>query len=338
MDTFDATTVIDCLSEPVFAVNTNGKIAFVNSRLLEITQVSQDTAVGSDISWIKQFVDGGFDRLCYTITSVSRGETEDKRVELVMQHPPAAPVPRQLTAQARVAPLIRDGERIGALVVLRDMTDQKERQQKLERQNKRLDKFASLVSHDLRNPLNVASLRLQLAREESDSTHLADVADALTRMEDLITNLLTIAHEGTLVQETELVELSEIATGCTGAIRSDEATLEIEAEQSFYANPSRLKQLLENLIRNAVEHGGDDVTITLGDHPEGFYLADDGPGIPGDERAEVFNSGYSTADDGTGFGLDIVQEIAKAHGWEVQITASSSGGARFEITGVERAD
>jgi signal transduction histidine kinase len=336
MDSFDANTVTDCLFEPVFAVSTDENIVFVNSRLLEITQASQDTAIGSDVSWLEQFVADGFDRLRYTITSVSRGETEDQRVELVMRHPPSAPVPRQLTAQARVAPLVRDGERIGALVTLRDMTDQKERQQKLERQNKRPDKFASLVSHDLRNPLNIASLQLKLAREESDSTYLADVEDALARMEDLITDLLSIAHEGTLVQETEPVQLSEVAEGCIGVVPSESATLEIETEQSLHANPSRLKQLLENLIRNAVEHGGDDVIITLGDHPDGFYLADNGPGIPRDKHSEVFDAGYSTTDDGTGFGLNIVQEIAEAHGWEIQIISSSSGGARFEITGVER--
>jgi signal transduction histidine kinase len=67
-------------------------------------------------------------------------------------------------------------------------------------------------------------------------------------------------------------------------------------------------------------------------------VADDGPGIPESDRLGVFESGYSTAPDGTGFGLTIVEEIAEAHGWEVSVTASRDGGARFEIRGVEDTD
>lgn len=338
MDEFDGSTVTDCLLEPVFAVSTDGEISFANSRVLEITQVSRDTVLGSDIGWLEQFVADGFDRLRYAITAVSRGETDDRRVELVMRHPPSAPVAEQLTAQARVAPLVRDGECIGAVVALRDTTEQTERQQQLERQNERLDKFASVVSHDLRNPLNVATGRLTLAREECDSSHLADVEEALDRMENLITDLLTIARDGTQVQETEAVALPEVAEACSVAVPGHGATLDIETQRSIHAHRGRLKRLLENLTRNAVEHGGDSVHVTLGDCPDGFYLADDGPGIPPDERTEVFEAGYSTTDTGTGFGLSIVREIAEAHGWEVRITESASGGARFEITGVENAD
>jgi signal transduction histidine kinase len=79
------------------------------------------------------------------------------------------------------------------------------------------------------------------------------------------------------------------------------------------------------------------VTVTVGELADcdGFYVADDGPGIPADERETVFESGYSTAADGTGFGLSIVEEIASAHGWAVRVTDSAEGGARFEVAGVD---
>ena len=92
--------------------------------------------------------------------------------------------------------------------------------------------------------------------------------------------------------------------------------------------------MVENLVRNAVEHGGDTVTVTVGDLPGGFYVEDDGPGIPEDERRDVFESGYTTSSGGTGFGLAIVSEIADAHGWSVRVTEGSEGGARVEFTGV----
>jgi len=80
------------------------------------------------------------------------------------------------------------------------------------------------------------------------------------------------------------------------------------------------------------------VKIRIGTLDSGFYLADDGPGIPADEREAVFESGYTTSEDGTGLGLRIVKRIVEAHGWEIESTNSASGGAGFEITGVSFAD
>jgi signal transduction histidine kinase len=95
-------------------------------------------------------------------------------------------------------------------------------------------------------------------------------------------------------------------------------------------------ELIENLLRNAVEHA-DASTITVGALPDesGFFVEDDGNGIPPDEREDVFDPGLTTADKGTGFGLSIVEEIADGHDWTVRVTAGEAGGARFEITGVE---
>jgi signal transduction histidine kinase len=108
---------------------------------------------------------------------------------------------------------------------------------------------------------------------------------------------------------------------------------------------------LENLFRNAADHGGDGATVVVGDispmytttraaavRPSGFFVEDDGPGIAPDERDRVFEVGYTTDPNGTGFGLNIVTEVASAHGWEVSVSEGARGGARFEVTGVEGAD
>jgi signal transduction histidine kinase len=68
----------------------------------------------------------------------------------------------------------------------------------------------------------------------------------------------------------------------------------VETDRAIEADRARLKQLLENLIRNGVEYAGPDVTIEVGDLDDGFYVADDGPGIPPDERGDVFEAGYSS--------------------------------------------
>ena len=194
-----------------------------------------------------------------------------------------------------------------------------------------------MVSHDLRNPLNVAEGRLDLAREECDSEHLEDIADAHARMEELIEDVLTLAQQGQPIDETETVDLSTVANRCWQMVETTGAELVTEDNLTFMAAEDRLQQLLENLFRNAIEHGSDDVITSVGaiDGEDGFYVADDGPGIPPEDREHVFDSGYSTANDGTGFGLAIVKEIADAHGLTVTITESADGGARFEFRGGE---
>jgi signal transduction histidine kinase len=216
-----------------------------------------------------------------------------------------------------------------------DIHELKLRERELERERDRLEEFASLVSHDLRNPLTVAQGRIELAREESESEHLESAANAIDRSLELIDDVLSLARAGKQVSESEPVELPTLVRSCMDNVETREATLDIDAHASIRANRSRLSQLLENLIRNAVEHGGEDLIITVGDLDDGFYLEDNGHGIPEEERERVFEAGYSLDPEGTGFGLSIVKEVAEAHGWEISLTESSQGGARFEITGVE---
>ncbi|CAI50881.1 receiver/sensor box histidine kinase (plasmid) [Natronomonas pharaonis DSM 2160] len=222
--------------------------------------------------------------------------------------------------------------RLGYLI---DITERKERQQRLERKNEQLDEFASVVSHDLRNPMNVAEGRVELAQMACDcgNDHLSDAGDAFDRMHALVDDLLTLARQGDTITEPGPVDLSALVSACWCSVDTADAELEADTPTVVLADRSRLKQLIENLFRNAVEHGGRDVTVTVGelDDRNGFYIADDGPGIPDDKREDVFEHGYSTADSGTGFGLAIVREIAEAHEWSLNVTESDGGGARIEL-------
>jgi signal transduction histidine kinase len=211
------------------------------------------------------------------------------------------------------------------------------REQELTRQNDRLEEFASIVSHDLRNPLSVAAGRLELATAECDSEHLDHIDQAHERMRTLIEDLLTLARQGEAVADSEPVALGPLVEGCWANVETGEATLEIETDQVIQADKSRLKQLFENLLRNAVEHGGGNVAVTIGALDHGFYIQDDGPGIPADKRDDIFEAGVSTSQEGTGFGLSIVKEIVDAHGWDIRVANRKRGGARFEIFGVELA-
>ena len=213
--------------------------------------------------------------------------------------------------------------------------DRRERHSRIERQNERLDEFASVVSHDLRNPLNVAAARVEMAAETGDTSHLADARDALDRMDELIDDVLSLARHGDAVVDAEPVPLGDAAErawqNVTGGDR--DATLVVADPPTVRGDDSRILQLFEKLFGNAVDHAGPDVTVTVGalTDEEGFFVADDGPGIPPSEREQVFERGYSTADNGTGFGLGVVAKIADIHDWTVRAVESKDGGARFEL-------
>ncbi|PSQ19116.1 hypothetical protein BRD00_02395 [Halobacteriales archaeon QS_8_69_26] len=222
---------------------------------------------------------------------------------------------------------------------------------RLRRQNERLDRFASVVSHDLRNPLFGARGGVELASQEHDSEGLDHAVDALDRMETIIEDALTLAREGRAVDDPEPVDLASIVDECWHRIDPPGARLTVEADCRIRADPDRLRRVFENLFRNCMEHaapgdrsgsdrdtgsGGDPtLSVRVGTLDGGFCVEDDGPGIPEDRRGDVFESGYSTEQGGTGLGLSIVEEIVEAHGWEVAATDGTDGGARFEVTGVE---
>ncbi|TKX68460.1 PAS domain S-box protein [Halorubrum sp. SP9] len=235
----------------------------------------------------------------------------------------------------------------------RDISERRAYERRIERENERLDEFASIVSHDLRNPLNVLSGYLRLARETGTDSYFDRCERALDEMEGLIEDVLALARQGEAVGSFERVHLGELAArygddafgstdgedpfgGDAGGGGAETAPIEVavEADGEICADPGRVRQLFGNLFRNAAEHGGERVVV--GDLSDGFYVADDGPGIDPDERDTVFESGYTTSETGTGFGLAIVQRIVEAHGWAVEVTAGERGGARFEFTGVDR--
>jgi len=226
-------------------------------------------------------------------------------------------------------------------------------EQDLERQNDRLDEFASVVAHDLRNPLNVAQGLLATAQTEADLDHLDDLDDVLDRMAGIIDDVLTMVRCGYDLESVDALAFGDVVTSCWDTVSTGDASLQVASDGRFYADSSRIRNLFENLFRNAVEHGstspasnarqdavehgGEGVTVTVGLVDDGFYVADDGPGIPPDERDRVLEPGWTSNADGTGLGLNIVCEIAQAHEWEIDVTESAAGGARFEFSGVRTA-
>jgi PAS domain S-box-containing protein len=232
---------------------------------------------------------------------------------------------------------LEDGEFAGTVHAFRNVTERVQYQEELERQNDRLEKFASLVSHDLRNPLNVAQGHLDLLETDCESDAVDETRWAIDCMEELIDDLLALARYGRTVADRERIELADLAEVAWAGVDTADATLVANLEGTITAHEGRVRELLENLLRNAIDHGGEDVTVTMGKldsdtDTAGFFVEDNGSGLP--DTDDIFEFGRTTTDDGTGLGLGIVTEIADAHGWQVSACDGRDGGARFEIRGV----
>jgi len=343
-------TVIETVPDGVFIVDGSGTVVLVNDAGADLVGVDVDDLEG------RQFTDlveaGVYDEAIVEEYAESVREMLAARPErkFVQQEHRATVDGETRVHEFHLALRPFEDDFRGTIGVVRDVTEQRRMDRARKRQNERLQRFASIVSHDLRNPLNVANSRLELAREDGDDEHLAAVEDAHGRMEAMIEDLLQLARDGDSGGETSPVDLEEVVADSWRTIDAPGATLETRPLGTVRADRSRLRQLLENLFRNAVEHGSTDaaagegssratdVGVEVGPLDDGFYVADDGPGIDSEHHGDVFEYGYSTGKSGTGLGLSIVDQVAEDHGWTLEVTDAETGGARFEVTGVEFVD
>ncbi|MCU4801140.1 ATP-binding protein [Halobacteria archaeon HArc-gm2] len=249
-----------------------------------------------------------------------------------------------------VSPLTTVAGTHGHSLVVHDVTATRRQIRDLEQQSAQLERFASTLSHDLRNPLTVADGYAELAYESGDVSHLESTLDAHERMAQIIDDVLTLSREGRTIDEPERVDLGRVVRNAWSSTETGRATLVVEpdADVTVYADRTRLQSVFENLFRNAVEHGipvdagesGEhpNLTVRVGRLGDGFYVEDDGPGVPPAEREQVFEYEYTTNEKGTGLGLAIVEAIAQAHGWSVTMTEGTTGGARLEFSEVDVVD
>ena len=331
--------VVRTMPDGVFVLDESGRMVGGNAEMARMVGWEVDDLEGRAFASLVEdgvLTEAAVAEYLDVVGRIAAGETDGEMVEVTV-HPPGRGE-RVYQCHVTARPPVT-GPFNGVVGIARDVTERVEREAELERQNERLDEFAGVVSHDLRNPINVAQGRLPLYRREGATEHLDAVERAVDRMDAIVTDLLTLAREGETVGETAPVSLATAAERAWDVVDTGKAELVVTEETVIKADAGRLGELLENLFCNAVEHGSHDgpVTVTVGQTDAGFFVADDGPGIPADQRESVFERGVSTAADGTGLGLAIVRAIASAHGWSVDLVSAEDGGARFELASVTRA-
>ncbi|CCQ34159.1 Adaptive-response sensory-kinase protein [Halorhabdus tiamatea SARL4B] len=235
-----------------------------------------------------------------------------------------------------------DGSVRGTIGVTRDISERKQYEHQLKRQNERLRRLATMVSHDIRNPLSVAVGRLAIARETGDPEHFAAVERAHDRIDALVSDIITVMRQGEPATDLDAVPLADLVRDVFEEHATAGVRLTVSTDATIYVDSGRVRQLFEELFENAIEHGRDAdgvMTITVGDLPDGtgFFVADDGVGLSADHQEKLLKPGLSGSNTST-LGLALVATIADAHNWSINLTESEEGGARFEFHGVRNFD
>jgi len=324
----------ETIGDAACVVDASGRIRYANERYASLCGTDRDAVVGAPIE--RRSPAGLEERFGGRSDAAERTDSGVRTAECRLTGADG----EEFAAEVRTGPL-EFGDGIGGrIVVIRDREGTTERERELERRNGRLDRFAAAVTHDIRNSLTLAQGNLELLDERHHSEPLDAVADALGRMEEIVDDVLWLAREDRETVEAAPVSLRDTVENAwrTAAGDDESSTLRTVGDGlgvTVAADRTQFQRLLENVFSNAVDHGGGDVTVTVGRLDGGLYVEDDGPGIPADARDDVFELGRSTADSGTGLGLAIVRGIADAHGWSVAFTDGPTAGARFEIAGID---
>ncbi|MFT4885098.1 MAG: PAS domain S-box-containing protein [Natronomonas sp.] len=337
--------LVESARDGLYRLNANARVVYLNESFAGMLGYDRAELIGTHAS--KVMLEGELEKGQAVVREVlGSDDTESDLIEMRMETKDGD---RIVVAVHFVVLTTDDGSYDGLMGIVRDVTEQKKRQRELERQNERLEEFAGIVSHDLKAPLSVAKGRLDLAFNDCDSEHLEAVRSSHERMESLIDQTLTLARKGQTVGRTKAVGLDSAVEQARKTVPTGGLELHVDGSYVVDADPDRLRTLLENLLRNAIEHGStgspsqiqgdavehddENVTVRIGplDDDEGFFVEDDGPGIPPEQREDVLEAGYTTGT-GSGFGLAIIRQISHAHGWDVEVTESDDGGARFEFT------
>jgi signal transduction histidine kinase len=338
-------SVMTSLVDGLILVDRRGKIAFANPRAEEMLRLPPQSLSGQNVNtvdqWIARYVDGP--------------QTDPLQAAAAVPQPGAGveftlALPVQRTLQARGFPIHNEGgEDLGQGLLLRDVSREKE----LDNMKSQL---LATVSHELRTPLaSIKGFATTLLREDvewddaSRREFLAIIDQESDRLSELISNLLDMSRieAGTLrvvPEPTELHRLVEETAGEFVAMAQDHPIRVTTAPTlpGVWADPRRIRQVLRNLIENAIKYSPEASPISISaraaaDHVQ-ISVADQGAGIAAEHLDHVFERFYQVDSastrqvGGAGLGLSICKAIVEAHHGRIWVESQAGSGSVFHFT------
>ncbi|WP_324664677.1 histidine kinase N-terminal 7TM domain-containing protein [Haloarcula sediminis] len=319
--------IVDEIDDVLFGLDDAGRVVDYNAAAEPLLPVDVDTPVGTALSALLPGLDA-------ELSLPDAGSDVTATYSTVVDG-------RRTHYAVSVSPIVERGTVAGYTVVLRDVTAVERSSRELARQNDQLERFASTVAHDLRNPLQVADGAATLvsgqlrtadtANAAAAADHMDRVTDALGRIDDRLDELQTLATHATSVTETEAVDFEGVVRTAWRDGNTAGMTLDVAEAGTIEAGRGRLASVFEQLVRHSRDRDAARVEVALTD--SGFTYRDDGRRVPGADPDEARHSDTASAPP-TGLGLEIVRTQVESQGWAVDIEGTDSGTA-FVVTGAE---
>ncbi|QLD88833.1 PAS domain S-box protein [Natronomonas salina] len=340
-------TIVETIPDGAYVLDEDHRFTLVNETLVEMTGCSREELLGSDAGVIS--TDGGHQRGLELREQLKAGEIDVAVLEEEIQTADGGTFDAEIRFDALYD---EEGTFRGTAGVIRDISERKEYERKLEESNERLEQFAYAASHDLQEPLRMITSYLQLIERrytdelDEEAEEFIDFAvDGAERMREMIDALLEYSRVETRGDPFEPVDLNAVLEDVLADLQLpiDETDAEITSDDlpTVAGDASQLRQVFQNLLDNAIEYSGDElpqVHVAAERMGDQWLLAveDEGIGIDpsdADRVFEVFQRLHSRDEhDGTGIGLALCRRIVERHGGEIWVESESGEGSTFYFT------
>ncbi len=341
--------ILASMGDALFVLDSQGRITRTNKAVSKLLGYDEDELNGSPFADLFGS-QGTIEHTCLSLT----GRDPQCECDTVSLSRNGGHVPVHLSS----ALLYNDGgEMIGAVYLAKDIRERlraeqalAEKNAALEHSNEELEKFAYVVSHDLKAPLRaIANLAtwieedLEGKLDEDTQKNMELMHSRVQRMESLINGILEYSRIGRTNERVEDVDVQRILTEVVDSMPTPEGfTINVDDNMPVIpASPVRLGQVFSNLISNAIKYRRDDgghVDVSVFDN-DGFYrfsVADNGPGIAPEYHDKVFVI-FQTLNardkvESTGVGLTLIKKIIEEQGGKITLESEEGKGATFSFT------
>ncbi|MBW2202159.1 MAG: PAS domain-containing protein [Deltaproteobacteria bacterium] len=335
--------VVANMANGLLSINMEGKIVSYNQLALELLGL-QETEM-QEIN-LKNLIDFEATGIHDTLTQCE--SVLDREIEYQRESGPIVPI------ALSVAPILEKPDTcIGAVIVLRDLSEIKQLEEKVRRSQKlaAIGKLSAGVAHEIRNPLSsirgfAQYLRHALADRPQEQEYAEIMVSEVDRINSVVNDLLTFARP--MEPEPTPTDMMELIKHAVRLVQADAKSRDVSIRESISPDlrkisldTKQMTQVLLNLLLNSLQEVAEGGSIEVGAELDAsgtrlhLWVEDDGPGIPADTRQKIFDPFFTTREKGTGLGLAIVHKIVENHGGEIRIDSPLPGksqGCRFTIT------